>query len=151
MISVYLTLCGLVWSIRRGWVPVMIAAGIVATQAASFLPDAIVFPAYAVIWLTVGSAAIYQDQPGPGALLIASGLCYLWADLIGADPVAGVAPMVAADVLGLLALLVLGVFGGGGGGRGAKEPDLGRGSDRRGLRSASGLGGLAAAKESPRK
>jgi len=138
MIPLYLAFCGLAWSVSRSWVPIAIAVGIVATQAASHLPDEIVYPAYSAIWVAIGGAAIYRDAIFPGLLLIASGLCYLWADLSGVSPVIGELPLVAADVLGLIALVAAGVTGGTGGGIG-KGRDLGRDPDRRGNSVGSGV------------
>jgi hypothetical protein len=138
MIPLYLAFCGLAWAVSRSWVPVAIAFGLVLTRLAAELPDGITYPAYSAIWVTVGGAAIYRDAIFPGLLLIASGLCYLWADLSGVSPVVGELPLVAADVLGLIALVAAGVSGGTGGGIG-KGRDLGRNHSGRGNSVGGGV------------
>lgn len=146
MILAYLALCAIAWAVSRNRLALAIAGGVVLTQAASFLPDEVVFPAYAAIWVSIGSAAIYRAMPMAGVLLIASGLCYFWADVIGAAPALWVPPMVAADLFGLAALCVAGWPGD----RVGKGNHLGGYFSGRGARVADGgvvVSAEAAAKE----
>ena len=60
------------------------------------------------LWVAVGRYVARSGFSNAGGLLIACGLCYLWARLTGAPRVVGSLPFVASDVLAGVAMLMMG-------------------------------------------
>ena len=81
-------------------------AGIVAMRLAVYgLPHDWRYLASCAVWVAVGADAIRRGLIVPGALLIASGLCYVGQEVTRLAPVFGNPWLVAADLFGWLALL----------------------------------------------
>jgi len=89
------------------WPAMAILAGIVAMQAAALIPADMQLLAFAALWVGIGGLIIRKlHSPLTGGLIVASGLCYGWARLVGVAPAIGELPFVAADFLGVVALIV---------------------------------------------
>lgn len=84
-----------------------ILGGLLAMRLAPVIPEPWRLVASAGLWVGIGGFIVAQFAAAVcGALVVACGLCYIWAR-VGGYPVAfGSAPFVASDVLGVLALLV---------------------------------------------
>jgi len=90
------------------WVAGIMLAAYAAVQARKLLFDAphdLVISA--AIWITAGGLVARHNRAA-GALLAASGLCYLWARVTDAPRVFGSAPFVASDLLAVAALGMVG-------------------------------------------
>ena len=72
------------------------------------LPVPLSLLAFAALWVAVGGYAARQGLPISGGLLIACGLCYLWARFTGAPHVVGSLPFVVSDILAGVAMLLIG-------------------------------------------
>jgi len=89
------------------WPAVAILAGVVAMRAAVLIPPNMQLLAFAALWVGIGGLIIHKlHSPLTGGLIVASGLCYGWARLVGVAPAIGELPFVAADFLGVVALIV---------------------------------------------
>ena len=66
------------------------------------------FLAFAALWVAVGGYAVRHGLPTSGGLLIACGLCYLWARFTGAPHAVGSLPFVVSDTLAGVAMLLIG-------------------------------------------
>jgi hypothetical protein len=90
------------------------ALGVVAMRIfLAYMPDPFLFLSYAAVWVAIGGAAIRRGEVLPGALALASGLCYGAAEAVSAQPAIWVPAMTAADVCGIAALVAAGVSDGG--------------------------------------
>lgn len=86
----------------------VLLAGLMATRVIAELPFEARMMAGAAIWCGIGAWLIRRAiSPLAGALLVACGLCYLWARLAYSPVAIGSAPFVASDVFGALALCVM--------------------------------------------
>ena len=90
----------------RRRVALAFVAGIAAMRLVVYgLPHDWRYLASCAVWVTVGAEAIRRGLIVPGALLIASGLCYVGQEVTRLAPVFGNPWLVAADLCGWLALL----------------------------------------------
>ena len=87
------------------WAGVAVLAGLALTTGARLVvsPD-LLFLAIALIWVSVGAFVATRGEGAIAAFLIASGLCYLGAQLANADAPGWSRWFTAADVAGLVAL-----------------------------------------------
>lgn len=147
----------MVWPFLMGSTAVVLAVALVLRERAGAFVAGVMLAAYAAvqarkvifdaphdlaisaaIWITAGGVAARHNRAA-GALLAASGLCYLWARITDAPRVFGSAPFVASD---LLAVAALGIVCRLCYDRGADDVrrmgDLGRPGDRRSAADRSG-------------
>lgn len=141
----YLALAGLIGLAARvmggpAWAAVAICGGLAATATARVaVSTEVLFLAFALIWVTVGTFVAVRGQGVIAILLLSSGLCYLGAQLASASVPGWSVWFRAADTFGLAALL--GVLAGG-------DDGIGRMVRRARLRLGAGdrsgaAGGLA--------
>lgn len=87
----------------------LLLLGLFAMRLAPVMPYDLRLVASAGLWVAIGGLIVTALQkPCAGLLVVASGLCYLWAWILRAPIAFGSAPFVASDILGASALLVLG-------------------------------------------
>lgn len=85
----------------------LILAGLIAMRLSVVIPVPWRMIAEAGLWIGIGGVIVARFHANLcGALVVASGLCYIWAR-VGGYPIApGSPPFVASDALGFLALIV---------------------------------------------
>jgi hypothetical protein len=120
LISAYaaLTLAVIAFARMTGgpsWAGGFILIGLALTVAARLLLDpAVLFLALSLIWVVVGVLIAARGEGLVSVVLIASGLCYLGAEIIRADAPGLSMWFRAADSFGLAALVTVAAGGDGG-------------------------------------
>lgn len=86
----------------------VVAAYLAARLISAGLPLPWDLLAFGALWVSVGGYVARQGHPISGGLLVACGLCYLWARLTGAPREVGSLPFVISDILAGVAMLFMG-------------------------------------------
>ena len=135
-VSVFVSLCVAVYALRRDRRAAAVALGlaacvVIARLFKATLPEELHLIGIAGLLVSFGSWAV-RRKPVAGALIVASGLCYMLVEYSGSSTTYGVPLMILADIAGYGALFVL-FLGGRGGGRAdlAEAASVGRGDYRR--------------------
>lgn len=90
----------------------ILAAYVAVRVASGAFGDHGIYLALGALFWTATAATVYRTGfAASSGIIMASALCYFWANLSGAPRVAGSAPFVASDVLMVIAMVWIGWHG----------------------------------------